>query len=208
MGCFPGDDNFVLWRIQHDAYPGPKGVGLLYAEAELRYSAAIHLLSVTTDLWDAIKQHDGEYYSRKKNSEREVFRRTLNVVATSAPARGRARGEQGLLIGWFDHRVLRPTYDTIAAAFRFHNPDLWLPLFSRDEAVKEMNLWAWESFWEAEVKRLVQNDKIVVAVLTAVAFQNEEAGFTAEQELAELLSLEYKVLSVAVDRDNNPWLGQ
>ena len=55
---FPGDDNFVLWRIQHAMYTKPEGIGLLYAEAELRYSAAIRLLAMTTDLWEAIQRHD------------------------------------------------------------------------------------------------------------------------------------------------------
>ena len=66
--------------------------------------------------------------------------------------------------------------------------------------MKRVNAEAWETFWESEVKRLVQNDQIVIAVLTAVAFQNGERGLAAERELAELLSLEYKALSAAVGR--------
>ena len=177
MDCFPGDDNVVLWRIQHDMYPGPKGIGVLCADAERRYSAAVRLLSVKTDLWEAIKQHDKQFYTQKRKDDRTEIRRMLNVVqATRAPVRGRKRGEQTLFIKWFDHRVLQGAYYTIAAAFRFHNPELWLPLFSKDEAVKEINSWAWKSHWGAELERLVQNDKFVVAVLTSVAFQKRREG--------------------------------
>jgi len=200
MDYFPGDDNFVLWRIQHDMYQGPEGIGLLCAEAESRYSAAVRLLSVKTDLWEAIKQHDKQLYTQKRIDDRTKFRRLMNVVeVTRAPVRGRKRGEQTLFTKRFDHRVLQGAYYTIAAAFRFHNPELWLPLFSKDEAVKEINSWAWKSHWGAELERLVQNDKFVVAVLTSVAFQNEGRGCAAENELAELLRLEYEAMFDAIN---------
>ncbi len=149
---FPGDDNFVLWRIQHDMYTGPKGVGLLYAEAEVRYSAAIRLLSVTTELWDAIQRHNEKYDSRKCEDKRQVLRRLLNAVEVpELPVSGPKGTKRRPFIRLFDHRDLRHAYDTIAAAFRFNNPDLWLPLFREDETVRKVNADAWEEFWEVEV---------------------------------------------------------
>ena len=67
--------------------------------------------------------------------------------------------------------------------------------------MKESNSLAWTTFWETEVKRLVHNDKIVIAVLTAVAFENEQMGLAAERELAELLCLEYPAFSLAKNRE-------
>lgn len=67
--------------------------------------------------------------------------------------------------------------------------------------MKEINLSASEKFWEAEVKRLAQIDRIAIAVLTAVAFQNEKTGCAAERELAELLRSEYKVMFMALEQN-------
>jgi len=173
---FPGDDNRVLMEIQFDTYMKPGGVGLLCAEAERRYAAAIRLLSVTTDLWQAIKQHDERYYPWRKRTNSSLF------------------------INSFDHRVLAHAYDTIAAAFRFHNSDLWLPLFPKDDAVRLINMEAWEKYWPREVKRLVQDDQIAVAVLTAVASQNEKQGTEAEREQKQLLSREYEIASSVMDQ--------
>ena len=95
------------------------------------------------------------------------------------------------MIQCFDHQVLQLAHDEIAAWFRFTNPDLWTPLFPDDEFFASANRTAWLSFWPTEIKRLLQNDQIVVAILTAVAFQNEEQGYAAEKELKGLLRSEY-----------------
>ena len=166
--CFPRDENNSLKRIQQDAYHRPEGVGLLCREAVRRYSKAVSLLSVTTELWEAINEHDSKFYSYRQKSKDEP------------------------IIAGFDHRVLQDTHDTIAAWFRFSNPDLWLPLFPHDKIVKDVNLAAWRKFWNSEVKRLIDKDEIAIAILTAVAYQNREKGFAAERELSGLLRLEYE----------------
>jgi len=104
---FPGDDNIVLMFIQHDVYLGPEGMGLLCTEAERRYAKAVRLLSVTTNLWEAINEHDSKYYPTCSKSRLEP------------------------MIARFDHRVLQSAHDTVAEWFRFCNPSLWLTSFQR-----------------------------------------------------------------------------
>ena len=174
---FPGDDNAVLKDIQFKNY----SVVPLYRASERRYSAAINLLSVATDLWEQMKRHDETYYSTD--------------LRDSFPA------IDGELIRLIDHRVLQSAHDTIAAAFRFRNKDLWLPLFQNDEAMKAVAESAWLTFWSSEVGRLAANDEITRAVLTAVAFQNTEKGYAAEKELDGLLRSEYRDVVPQRQRD-------
>lgn len=171
--CFPSDENKTLMWIQHDMYRGGKGVGLLCGEAFRRYSKAVSLLSVTTELWEAINEHDSKFYPWKKKSKDEP------------------------ILAWFDHRVLQSAHDTIAAWFRFCNPDLWLPLFPNDKIVRCVNRAEWRKFWRSEVKRLIDKHEIAIAVLTAIAYQNQKKGYAAEQELQGLLRLEYEEMFTA-----------
>ena len=166
---FLGDDNAVLKDIQHENYGTEHGVALLYRASERRYTAAIRLLSVSTDLWEMMKRHDETYYSNMKYP-----------VLKDEPIR------------CFDHRVLQSAHDTIAAAFRSRNKDLWVPLFQEDENTKAVTKMAWLTFWSSEVERLAANDEIAKAILTAVAFQNGERGYAAEKELDRLLRSEYR----------------
>ncbi len=172
---FPNDKNTTLWLIQHEVYTWPEGLFLLCAEAERRYSKAVSLLSVTTELWEAVNEHDSKYCSYLEKSK------------------------EGPIIAGFDHRVLQSAYYTIAAWFRFCNPDLWLPLFPHDNVVKDVSRAAWLMFWSSEVKRLIDKDEIAIAVLTAVAYQNQEKGFAAEQELAGILRLEYEKMFITAE---------
>jgi hypothetical protein len=165
---FPSDENNTLMLIQHDTYHGLEGVVLLCEEAIHRYSKAVSLLSVTTELWQAINEHDSKFLLYKQKLKQEP------------------------IIAGFDHRVLQSAHDTIAAWFRFCNPELWLPLFPHDKIVKDVNLAAWRKFWSSEVKRLIDKEEITVSILAAVAYQNREKGFAAERELNGLLRLEYE----------------
>jgi hypothetical protein len=170
---FPGDDNEGLKRIQHDLYFSSSGVTLLCRAADRRYASAIRLLSVSSDLWEAMKQHNEKYYSGCE----------FSVI-------------EGQVIQRFDHRVLQSAYDMIAAAFRFRNKDLWAPLFADLEDTKAVMMKAWLAFWPSEVRRLAENDEITKAILTAVAFQNGERGYAAEKELGVLLRSEYRDMFV------------
>jgi hypothetical protein len=187
---FPSDENNTLMLIQHDTYHGPEGVGLLCGEAIRRYSNAVSLLSVTTELWQAINEHDSKFYLYKQKSSNTNIVYNLSVAFNEVGVNGQSIQEP--IIAGFDHRVLQSSYDTIAAWFRFCNPELWLPLFPCDEIMKDVNLAAWRKFWSSEVKRLIDKDEITIAILTAVAYQNREKGFAAERELNGLLRLEYE----------------
>ena len=178
-----------MW-IQHDMYRGGKGVGLLCGEAVRRYSKAVSLLSVTTELWEAIKEHDSKFYSYKQNSNNPNIIHNLVAAFNEVSVDGHLI--QDPIIAVFDHRVLQDTHDTIAAWFRFCNPDLWLPLFPRDDVVKDVCRNEWRMFWNSEVKRLIDKDVFAIAVLTAVAYQNQEKGLSAERESIGFLRLEYE----------------
>lgn len=188
--CFPGDENNTLMWIQHDTYHGPEGVGLLCGEAVHRYTKAVSLLSVTTELWQAINEHDSKFYAYKQNLSNTNIVHNMSVAFNEVGVNGQSIQEP--IIAGFDHRVLQSAHDTIAAWFRFSNPDLWLLLFPHDKIVKDVNLAAWRKFWSLEVKRLIDKDEIAIAILTAVAYQNQEKGFAAERELNGLLRLEYE----------------
>jgi hypothetical protein len=188
--CFPRDENNTLMLIQHDMYHDPEGVGLLCGEAVRRYSQAVSLLSVTTELWEAINQHDSKFYSHKQNSNNPNI--LYNMAAAFNEVSVNGHSIQDPIIAGFDHRVLQFAHDTIAAWFRFCNPDLWLPLFPRDNVVKDVCRKEWRMFWKSEVKRLIDNDEFAIAILTAVAYQNREKGFAAERELIGLFRLEYE----------------
>jgi hypothetical protein len=54
-------------------YRGGKGVGLLCGEAVRRYSKAVSLLSVTTELWEAINEHDSNFTLGKKNRKMNQY---------------------------------------------------------------------------------------------------------------------------------------
>jgi|GEM_PF-3565229 len=191
--CFPGDENNTLMWIQHDTYHGPEGVGLLCGEAVLRYSKAVNLLSVTTELWEAVNEHDSKFHLCKQKSHNfNMLSKLFNLVLTYNEVGLDGQSIQKPIIAGFDHRVLQSAYYTIASWFRFCNPDLWLPLFPHDKIVKDVNLAAWRKFWSLEVKRLIEKDAITIAILTAVAYQNQEKGFAAERELSGLLMLEYE----------------
>jgi hypothetical protein len=60
-----------------------------------------------------------------------------------------------------------------------------------------VNRAEWRKFWRSEVKRLIDKDEIAIAVLTAIAYQNQKKGYAAEQELQDLLRLEYEEMFTA-----------
>jgi hypothetical protein len=51
--AFPGDDNQLLARIQHDTYW--EHTGFLFCEAKERYIRAAHLVGVETELYQRVK---------------------------------------------------------------------------------------------------------------------------------------------------------
>lgn len=102
----------------------------------------------------------------------------------------------------FDHRVLRSAHDKTAAYYRYQHPDklgqLVLPFVAPDctnlsleEILDEIYKREWCSYWYEEVRNISKEPLIVRAVLTAVAYQNTDDGYEAEDLLMELLHDRY-----------------
>ncbi len=102
----------------------------------------------------------------------------------------------------FDHRVLQEAHDKIAAYYRYQHPDklgqLVLPLaapdcgnLSLEEILKEIYTREWSSYWYEEIRSISEEPLIVSAILTAVAYQNTDDGYEAEDLLLELLHDRY-----------------
>ncbi|MGI6614986.1 MAG: hypothetical protein ACOX30_03020 [Dethiobacteria bacterium] len=102
----------------------------------------------------------------------------------------------------FDHRVLQDAHDKIAAYYRYQHPDklgqLVLPFVAPDcsdlsleEILEKIYTREWCNFWYAEVRRISEEPLVVRAILTAVAYQNTDDGYEAEDLLMELLHDRY-----------------
>ncbi len=102
----------------------------------------------------------------------------------------------------FDHRVLQNAHDKIAAYFRYEFPDklgqFVIPSTMPDckelrpeEALKEYYRREWTAYWYKEISKLSDEPFIARAILAAVAYQNTEDGYEAEDLLLELLHDRY-----------------
>ena len=91
----------------------------------------------------------------------------------------------------FDHRVLQDAHDKIAAYYRFAYNKSQMPLPFDPLPYEERLLQDWREFFQVEVRQLAQDDRIVRAILTVVAYQNTPAGYEAERELMRLLDERY-----------------
>ena len=102
----------------------------------------------------------------------------------------------------FDHDVLLPAYDRIAAWFRFKNTDVWqTSLFAsggkdsgsrREEVERE-----WGGFYRGECEAIARHGETARAVLNAVGFAGEDRGEDALQALLRLLDRRYRALTNA-----------
>jgi hypothetical protein len=105
----------------------------------------------------------------------------------------------------FDHDILLPAYDRIAACFRFKNTDIWQTslfpagsddsLSRREEAERD-----WVRFFRRECEAIAQTGETARAVLNAVGFAGEDRGEDALQALLCLLDGRYKALTNARNR--------
>lgn len=90
----------------------------------------------------------------------------------------------------FDHRVLQDAHDTMAAYYRFSYDDggqldLIDPVLTKEEQYQlNWNLW-----FDNELKRIMGiNSQLVCCVIEAIAFENSERGYNAEDKIIEILS--------------------
>jgi hypothetical protein len=127
------------------------------------HDADIRLTGVHTPLFEHMLAHDKKYYARASNSSHE-----------ERPARP---------IEPFDHRVIQSHYYQIADYWIFTCE--WLPLFAQDQECVERFQADWVKFLFEEAASLAAIDHVWIDILTAVTFQNEDAGCAAEKRLAD-----------------------
>lgn len=92
----------------------------------------------------------------------------------------------------FDHRVLQHHHDLIAANYRYflapreeYNP------CPSDFDLKSFYKEAWKLYYLKEVDLLSEIDEISEQIVTAVAFENTDLGYAAEEKLTLLLLQRY-----------------
>ncbi|MFW6045045.1 MAG: hypothetical protein ACOCR1_04795 [Planctomycetota bacterium] len=108
----------------------------------------------------------------------------------------------------FDHDVLMPAYDRIAALYRFRRSDVWqTDLFPPDSASRrdpaarlERVRGDWEEFFDRECEAIAERDELARAVLNAVGFAGEDRGEDAVRALTWLLDKKYRSLTGARER--------
>jgi hypothetical protein len=105
----------------------------------------------------------------------------------------------------FDHDVLLPAYDRIAAWFRFKNTDVWqTSLFPAGESSSNDSVSRreevereWVGFYRGECEAIAGHGETARAVLNAVGFAGEDRGEDALQALLRLLDKRYGALTNA-----------
>lgn len=99
----------------------------------------------------------------------------------------------------FDHRVLQSHHDLIAAYFRFNNPkSYYMKLRFNDNEQEKRNTYRkieklneWRIFWDKTIEQLLNDNEIIRTILEAVAYQNTDKGYLAENKLIRLLYYKY-----------------
>lgn len=94
-----------------------------------------------------------------------------------------------------DHRCLQEAHDLVAAFFRYAFASRCVvdglpPGLDAKEHWKVL----WSQYYPTECRRLAQNRAIADAILGAIAYQNTDGGYAAEDALAGLLKREYAVM--------------
>lgn len=95
----------------------------------------------------------------------------------------------------FDHRVLQDAHDTMAAYYRFSYDDgVQLDLIDPVLTKEEQYLINWNSWFDNELKQIMgTNSQLVRSVNEAIAFENTERGYNAEDKIIEILSFIFSI---------------
>jgi hypothetical protein len=102
----------------------------------------------------------------------------------------------------FDHRVLQNAHDRIAAYYRFaHDNRGQMPLPFDNKTYEDFLIEEWSTFFTEEAQKLTESDPIVIAILTAVAYENTQKGYAAEKHLLTLLDMRYEDFLVEEHED-------
>ena len=169
---FAGDTNETLKRVQRDCYRSK--AGQFFNTAGTRYINACRFIGVET----------------------ECFRQIVKIRT-------------------FDVRMLRGGHDKIAAYYRFAYDDGGqMTLFPLERPIRtffydserasyeEKLLWKWGQFYNEEVEKLVEEDDIALAILTAVVYENSSKGRKAQELLVSLLDERYGELVIKDSEDD------
>ena len=142
-------------------------------------------------------QHDlygsvvGQMFSACK--ERYIAAIRLTGVSTGLTERIRDRST-------IDHRALQNAHDVIAAHFRYtFDPAGQMPLPYDGLSYKEYLGQCWSEYFPDEVRRLNEYEEFVLAVLTAVAYENTAPGYQAEDTLVAWLKAHYGPMNAQRD---------
>jgi hypothetical protein len=108
----------------------------------------------------------------------------------------------------FEHDVLVPAYDRIAAGFRFKNTDVWqTSLFSAGDSASDDSPSRlekverdWLSFYRSECEAVAHHGEMARAVLNAVGFAHLDRGEDALRALLDLLDARYRAMTKARKR--------
>jgi hypothetical protein len=80
----------------------------------------------------------------------------------------------------------------IAAYYRFeHDPRGQMPLFPEGISYEQYLEREWRAYYQREVTVLAGEDAIARMIVTAVAYENSERGYAAEDRLKYLLDQRY-----------------
>ncbi len=92
----------------------------------------------------------------------------------------------------FDHRVLQDAHDHIAAYYRFRGcPVEYLILLQGSDPGLDAIKCHWQEYFAQQCWEIAQNDLAVIEILTAVAYENTEKGYEAEERLMAILKERY-----------------
>ena len=128
---------------------------------------------------------------------KDLYLKALRYAGVETDLSGRIND-----IAKFDHRVLQNAHDKIAAYYRYEFPDksgqLVIPAtipdcesLNLEDTLKESYKREWVQFWYSEIRKLSSEPVITRAILTAIAYQNTDEGYEAEDLLLELLHDKY-----------------
>jgi len=137
-------------------------------------------------------QHDvyGWALGQLFESARAVYLHSARVIGIDTPLTQSLETSDGR----FDHRVLQEAHDLLAARFRRMRPDLQQPDLEPGEHGQRLRQ-EWCRYLSKEATRLAEQPLICRAIVKAVVYQNTQAGYRAEEELAVCLRLGDEPLS-------------
>jgi len=94
----------------------------------------------------------------------------------------------------YDHRVMQHAHDLIAARFRMLFADRLhpeLPFEGQEDDRKRIEK-LWKEYWTREVDRLTDIPELTLAIANAIAFENTEVGYEAEEQMHKIIIQEYE----------------